>query len=112
VDPRDSLDDVEKRKFLIPRDSNPDPLIVQLVASHYTGYTIPAPYIIYYLVPKLFSILICLCSHSKEALLAFSCAIRVPQGSTLHNTVVLDLYAKVHFPTFSFADYLTTVRVC
>jgi hypothetical protein len=62
VDPRHDLDDVES--------------IVQPVASRYTDCAISAPYSIYYLVPKLFNVLICLFSHSKEALCAFSCALR------------------------------------
>jgi hypothetical protein len=44
VDPRATLNDVEKRKFLtLPGDSNSDPLVVQPVASRYTDYVIPAP---------------------------------------------------------------------
>jgi hypothetical protein len=42
VDPRDSLDDMEKRKFLTLLGLNSDPLVVQSVASRYTDYTIPA----------------------------------------------------------------------
>jgi hypothetical protein len=37
VDPRAGLDDVEKRKFLTLIDSNSDLLVVQPVASRYTG---------------------------------------------------------------------------
>jgi hypothetical protein len=36
VDPRAGLDDVEKRKCLTHRDSNPDPSVVQPVDSSYT----------------------------------------------------------------------------
>jgi hypothetical protein len=36
VDPRAALDDVEKRKFLLPRDWNSDPVVVQPVAISYT----------------------------------------------------------------------------
>jgi hypothetical protein len=37
------LDDVEKRKFLIYRDWNSDPSVVQPVASRYTECAIQAP---------------------------------------------------------------------
>ncbi|PNF32077.1 putative small nuclear ribonucleoprotein Sm D1 [Cryptotermes secundus] len=40
VDPRASLDDLEKRKFLPLLDSNSKPLVVQPVASRYTDYAI------------------------------------------------------------------------
>jgi hypothetical protein len=46
VGPRVGLDDVEKREFLtIPGLELRDPLVVQPVASRYTDYAIPAPYI-------------------------------------------------------------------
>jgi hypothetical protein len=41
VNPRASLDDMEKWKFLTLRDSNSDPSVVQPVASRYTDYVIP-----------------------------------------------------------------------
>jgi hypothetical protein len=44
VDPRASLDDVEKRKFLTLPDSNSDPSVVHPIASCYTDYAIPVPY--------------------------------------------------------------------
>jgi hypothetical protein len=41
VSPRTGLDNVEKRKFLLPhQDSNSDPSVVQLVASHYSDFAI------------------------------------------------------------------------
>jgi hypothetical protein len=40
---RAGVDDVEKRKFLTYRDSNPNPLIIQPVVSRCTVYTILAP---------------------------------------------------------------------
>jgi hypothetical protein len=42
VDPRDGLDDVEKRKFLTLMDSNSDFSVVQPVANPYTDYAIEA----------------------------------------------------------------------
>jgi hypothetical protein len=39
---RTGLDDVEKRKFLILRDSNSEPSVVLPVSSHYTDCDIPA----------------------------------------------------------------------
>jgi hypothetical protein len=38
----DRVDDVEKKKFLTYRDSNSEPSVVQIVASRYTNYAIPA----------------------------------------------------------------------
>jgi hypothetical protein len=43
VDPRDSLDDVEKRKFLTLPVLKLDPSVIQPVASRYTNYAIPSP---------------------------------------------------------------------
>jgi hypothetical protein len=43
VDPRAGLDDLEKRKHLIHRDTNSDTSVVQSVASRYTDYALPAP---------------------------------------------------------------------
>jgi hypothetical protein len=43
VDPRASLDDMEKRKFLPYRYSNLDPYVVQPVASRNTDCAIQAP---------------------------------------------------------------------
>jgi hypothetical protein len=42
VDPRAGLDAVKKRKFLTLLGLNPDPSLVQPVASRYTDYAIPA----------------------------------------------------------------------
>jgi hypothetical protein len=39
---RTCLDDMEKRKIWLYRDSNPDPSVVQPVASRYTDCAIPA----------------------------------------------------------------------
>jgi hypothetical protein len=44
VYPKVSLDDSEKRKFLLHRDSNSDPQVVQPVAS-YTDCAILAPHL-------------------------------------------------------------------
>jgi hypothetical protein len=45
VDPRAGLDELEKRKFLSLPGLEPDTSVVQLVASRYTDYTIPAPFL-------------------------------------------------------------------
>jgi hypothetical protein len=42
VSPRAGVDDMEKRKFSILPGLNSDLSVVQLVASLYTDYTIPA----------------------------------------------------------------------
>jgi hypothetical protein len=42
VDPRGSLDEMEKENSLPYRDSNSDPSVVQPVASRYTDCAIPA----------------------------------------------------------------------
>jgi hypothetical protein len=44
VGPRAGLDDVEKRKFLPPRDSNSDPSVVHPIASSYRDYASLAPH--------------------------------------------------------------------
>jgi hypothetical protein len=44
VDPRDDLDDVEKRKFLTTGTRTPTSSDVQPVAIPYTDYAIPAPH--------------------------------------------------------------------
>jgi hypothetical protein len=43
MDPRSSLDDLEKRKFLTPLGLNSDPSVVQPVASRYTDYATRTP---------------------------------------------------------------------
>jgi hypothetical protein len=43
VGPRAGPDDVEKRNSWTYRGSNSDPSVVQVVASRYTDYAIPAP---------------------------------------------------------------------
>jgi hypothetical protein len=43
VGPRAGLDEVEKRNFLTLQGLELDPSVVQLVASRYTDYAIPAP---------------------------------------------------------------------
>jgi hypothetical protein len=44
VGPRTLLDDVEKRKFLIPWELELDPSTMQPDASAYIDYGIPVPY--------------------------------------------------------------------
>jgi hypothetical protein len=49
VDLRAGLDDVEKRKFLTLPGLERDHSVAQPVASSYTGYAVPAPFLYRYL---------------------------------------------------------------
>jgi hypothetical protein len=53
VDPRAGLDDMEKWKFLtLPGLELPPPMVGQPVASRYTDWAIPAPFLVEYIFKK------------------------------------------------------------